>query len=79
LEREELRRFPKGSISFGGEHERRLRLIAKEHGGGYGIDLIADADRPQVGDDLAILTGQRLENSFMGFCQACVRRRGRAS
>lgn len=74
---EETLRFPKGSISFGGEHERRLRLIAKEHGGGYDVDLIADAYRELVGEDLPTLTGQRLESSFKGFCQAYVRRRGR--
>ena len=75
---EEILRFPKGSISFGGENERRLRLIAKEHGGGYDVDLIADAYRVQVGDELQSLSGQRLESSFKGFCQAYVRRRGPA-
>jgi hypothetical protein len=75
---EEPLRFPKGSISFGGDHERTLRLIAKEHGGGYDVDLIADAYRALVGDELEAMAGDRLRKSFTGFCQAYVRRRGAA-
>lgn len=71
-------RFPKGSISFGGDDELILRLIAREHGGGYDVDLIADAYRAQVGDELGALSGDRLRKSFIGFCQAYVRRRGPA-
>lgn len=73
---EEPLRFPNGSISFGGDHEQTLRLIAREHGGGYDVDLIADAYRAQVGDDLEALVGERLRKSFAGFCQAYVKRRG---
>ena len=73
---EEPLRFPKGSISFGGEHERILRLIAKEHGGGYNVDLIADAYRALVGDELETMRGERLRKSFTGFCQAYAKRRG---
>jgi hypothetical protein len=71
-------RFPSGSISFGGEHERCLRLIARDHGGGYDVDLIADAYRAQVGDDLEALMGDRLRKSFTAFCKSYVRRRGAA-
>ena len=67
--------FPRGSLCFGDE-ERLFRQIAREHGGGYDVDLIADAYRHQVGDTLAKLSGARLENSFKGFCLSYASRRG---
>lgn len=67
--------FPTGSISFGDE-ERLFRQIAREHGGGYDTDLIAEAYRHQVGASLAQLTGPRLEKSFVAFCQSYAARRG---
>jgi hypothetical protein len=70
-----LLRFPTGSISFGDE-ERLFRQIAREHGGGYDTDMIAEAYRHQVGTSLAQLTGPRLEKSFVAFCQSYAARRG---
>lgn len=66
--------FPTGSLSFGDE-EQPFRIIARAHGGGYDIDLIADAYRHQVGDKLAGLTGTRLIKSFTAFCASYVARR----
>lgn len=68
--------FPNGSLSFGGEAERLFRQIAREHGGGYDIDLIASAYRSQVGDSLPTLHGPRLEKSFRMFCISYAERRG---
>lgn len=51
--------------------------IARAHGGGWDIDLIAQAYRDQMGDRLAALTGGKLTKSWTGFCQAYAARRGR--
>jgi hypothetical protein len=68
--------FPKGSLSFGDDAERLFRQIAREYGGGYDVDLIADAYRSQVGEKLAALSGPRLEKSFRMFCISYADRRG---
>ena len=67
--------FPVGSLSFG-EEEKQFRIIAREHGGGYDIDNIADAYRHQVGEALSGLTGARLLKSFEAFCRSYAARRG---
>jgi hypothetical protein len=51
--------------------------IGRVHGGGWDIDLIAQAYRDQMGDRLAALTGSKLSKSWTGFCQAYAARRGR--
>ena len=51
--------------------------IGRTHGGGWDIDLIAQAYRDQMGDRLAGLTGGKLTKSWTGFCQAYAARRGR--
>ncbi|MGI4878293.1 MAG: replication protein RepA [Janthinobacterium lividum] len=71
----EVERFPKGSLTFG-DIEKPFRLIAKEYGGGYDIDNIADAYRAQVGPTLETVTGSRLLKSFQAFCISYVGRRG---
>lgn len=71
-----LSAFPDGSLSFGGDAERLFRQIAREHGGGYDVDLIADAYRSLVGDKLPMLAGPRLEKSFRMFCVSYAARRG---
>lgn len=59
LTREE---FPKGNISFSDP----WRQIARQHGGGWDINMIADAFRLSPG---ANATGERLVKAFTGFCQ----------
>ena len=66
--------FPSGSLSFG-DIERPFRLIAREHGGGYDIDNIADAYRHQVGASISQLSGDRLVKSFTAFCISFAKRR----
>jgi hypothetical protein len=66
--------FPKGSIMYGPDI---LPRIAKSHGGGWDIDLIAEAYRAQMGDRLAKLRGAKLVSSWTGFCESFVARRGR--
>jgi hypothetical protein len=66
--------FPQGSIRFGMEP---LAGIGRSHGGGWDIDLIADAYRQQMGDRLARLKGAKLLSSWTGFCESFVARRGR--
>jgi len=66
--------FPQGTIRFNAEG---LAAIARSHGGGWDIDLIADAYRQQMGDRLAKLKGAKLTSSWTGFCESFVARRGR--
>lgn len=66
--------FPSGSIRFGPDI---LPRIARTHGGGWDIDLIADAYRDQMSDRLAKLRGVKLISSWTGFCESFVARRGR--
>ncbi|ETI62922.1 replication initiation protein [Sphingobium sp. C100] len=66
--------FPEGTIRFNAEG---LAAIARSHGGGWDIDLIADAYRQQMGDRLAKLKGAKLTSSWTGFCESFVARRGR--
>ena len=49
------------------------------HGGGWDVDLIADAYREAMGDRLDSLSGAKLEKSWKGFCEAFFARRGRPS
>jgi hypothetical protein len=67
--------FPSGSLRFG--TEREFREIALAHGGGWDVDIIADAYRESMGDRLAKLSGQKLRSSWTGFCQSYLARRGR--
>jgi len=66
--------FPEGSIQFGAD---ALAAIGRSHGGGWDIDLIADAYRHQMGNRLAKLKGAKLISSWTGFCESFVARRGR--
>lgn len=66
--------FPQGTIRFNAEG---LAAIARSHGGGWDIDLVADAYRQQMGDRLAKLKGAKLISSWTGFCESFVARRGR--
>lgn len=67
--------FPDGSIRW----SREFADIAKAHGGGWDIDVIAAAYREQMGARLAGLSGTKLQKSWTGFCQAFLTRRGRPS
>ncbi|TPE46861.1 replication initiation protein [Amaricoccus solimangrovi] len=69
-------RFPSGRLRFG-ETEAAARLIGQRHGGGWDVDLIAEAYRAHMGDRLGRLSGAKLERSWRGFCEAFFARRGR--
>lgn len=66
--------FPSGSLQYA---SGPLASIARSHGGGWDIDLIATAYRQQMGDRLAKLKGAKLTSSWTGFCESFVARRGR--
>lgn len=66
--------FPAGSIRFGAD---TLAMIARAAGGGWDIDLIAEAYRQQMGDRLTRLEGTKLIASWTGFCESFLARRGR--
>jgi hypothetical protein len=66
--------FPSGSLQYG---SGPFGEIARTHGGGWDRDLIAAAYREQMASRLDGLTGQKLVNSWTGFCQAFAARRGR--
>lgn len=71
-------RFPRGRLHFG-VTEQAARAIGLRHGGGWDVDLIADAYRKHMGDRLNTLSGSKLEKSWKGFCEAFLTRRGRPS
>lgn len=66
--------FPEGSLRYA---EGPFGDIARDHGGGWDKDIIAQAYREQMGDRLPGLTGAKLVKSWTGFCQAFATRRGR--
>ena len=67
--------FPARSIRFGVD---AIAAIARTHGGGWDIDLIADAFRSHMGVRLEKLRGPKLISAWTGFCEGWVTRRGRA-
>jgi len=69
--------FPTGSLRYG-DHAAQFADIARSHGGGWDIDLIAAAYREQMGARLDLLRGAKLRQSWLGFCEAFYARRGRA-
>ena len=71
----ERKSFPSGSLHWAGGE--RFLAIARESGGGWDIDMLADAYRAFMSERLMKLTGQKLEKSWRGFCESYVARRGR--
>jgi hypothetical protein len=69
--------FPSGSLQYG-DRAAPFADVARAHGGGWDIDLIAAAYREQMGARLEALRGPKLKQSWVGFCQAFYARRGRA-
>lgn len=67
--------FPSGSIRFGADE---LYAIGRSQGGGWDVDLIAQAFRGQMGERLMKLRGAKLISAWTGFCEGWVTRRGRA-
>ena len=67
--------FPTGSLRFSAAEE--FREIALEHGGGWNVDMIADAYRQSMGERIGKLSGQKLRASWRGFCESYLARRGR--
>ncbi len=65
--------FPQGSIRW----SKSFAEVARTHGGGWDMDLIAASYREQMGERLAKLSGAKLMKSWTGFCQAFAARRGR--
>jgi hypothetical protein len=67
--------FPRGSISFG--HDEIVG-IARQFGGGWDVELIAQSFRDHMGSRLDKLRGAKLAAAWKGFCESWVTRRGRA-
>lgn len=70
----EEKTFPRGSLHFG---EDELLAIGRAHGGGWDINMIADAYREHMGERLGKLRGAKMIASWKGFCEGWVNRRGR--
>lgn len=67
--------FPSsGSIRFG---HADLLEVARKHGGGWDVDLIASGFREHMGNRLEKLRGAKLLAAWKGFCEGWVNRRGR--
>lgn len=67
-------RFPSGTLQYGADE---LAAIARRSGGGWDIDLIANAYREQMGERLSKLKGAKLIASWTGYCESFFARRGR--
>ncbi|MBN2974302.1 hypothetical protein FHR20_004323 [Sphingomonas leidyi] len=70
----EEKTFPRGSLHFG---EDELLAIGRAHGGGWDINMIADAYREHMGERLGKVRGAKMVASWKGFCEGWVNRRGR--
>jgi len=70
----EEKAFPKGTLRFGTDD---LLAIGRQHGGGWDVDMIADAFREHMGERLERLRGAKMIASWKGFCEGWVNRRGR--
>ena len=70
----EEKTFPRGSLHFG---EDELLAIGRAHGGGWDINMMADAYREHMGARLDKLRGAKMLASWKGFCEGWVNRRGR--
>lgn len=70
----EEKTFPRGSLHFG---EDELLAIGRAHGGGWDINMIADAYREHMGARLEKVRGAKMIASWKGFCEGWVNRRGR--
>lgn len=70
----EEKTFPRGSLHFG---EDELLAIGRRHGGGWDVNMIADAYREHMGDRLGRVRGAKMVASWKGFCEGWVNRRGR--
>ena len=69
-------RFPRGRLHFGATEEA-AREIGVRYGGGWNVDMIAEAYRDHMGARLNTLSGTKLEKSWKGWCEAFFNRRGR--
>lgn len=69
--------FPVDSLSFyePPDAEFSLTRAGREYGGGWDIDIIADAYRAMLGEKLEKLTGDSLVVSWGGFCRSYAARR----
>lgn len=68
--------FPSGSLRYG---DADLLDIGRRYGGGWDVELIAEAYRKVMGERLDKLRGKKLHDSWKGFCEGWVNRRGRPS
>lgn len=67
--------FPSGSLRLSGGEG--FLATGRTYGGGWDVDLIAQAYREHMQDRLGKLTGTKLQRSWQGFCESYVARRGR--
>jgi len=67
--------FPGGSLRWAGAET--FLATGRSYGGGWDVDLIAEAYRAYMGERLARLSGAKLQRSWQGYCESYVARRGR--
>lgn len=65
--------FPSGSLRFG---QNDLLAIGRTQGGGWDVDLIANAFREHMGPRLEKVRGAKMLAAWKGFCEGWVTRRG---
>lgn len=67
--------FPTGSLRWADGEE--FLSIGRANGGGWDVDMIAQAYREHMGERVARLSGIKLQRSWQGFCESYVARKGR--
>jgi len=66
--------FPAGPLTYGADE---FRAIGLKHGGGWSVDMMADGYRQHMGARLEKLRGKKLIDSWTGFCESWLSRRGK--
>lgn len=70
-----VRGFPEGSLRYG-EREKRFYAVGLERGGGFDVDMMAEAYRKRFGDQMQNRAEEDVMRSWEGFCRAYAAMRG---
>jgi len=70
-----VRGFPEGSLRYG-QREKRFYAVGLERGGGFDVDMMADAYRKRFGEQMQNRAEDDVLRSWEGFCRSYAAARG---